>query len=44
MGSRIVPDKEDGFAVEIVVKEINNKVKKLIPPVVDGVSVKAEEK
>lgn len=32
----------DGFAVVIHVKQLDNKVRKLIPPVVNGISVKTE--
>lgn len=43
LGSRVVAD-NDGFSIEVVVKKIDNQIRKIIPPVVDGVSVKAEEK
>ena len=33
---------EDGFGVLVGVKTLNNNVRKLIAPVVDGVSVKTE--
>ena len=33
---------DDGFGVIIGVKHMDNNVRKLVPPVVDGVSVKAE--
>jgi hypothetical protein len=33
---------EDGFGVVIGVKQMDNTVRKLVPPVVDGVSVKVE--
>lgn len=32
----------DGWGVVVGVKKLDNKVRKLIPPVVDGVSVKTE--
>jgi len=33
---------DDGFGVIIGVKHMDNGIRKLVPPVVDGVSVKAE--
>lgn len=33
---------DDGFGVVIGVKHLDNAVRKLVPPVVDGVSVKVE--
>ncbi len=33
---------DDGFGVVIGVKHMDNSIRKLIPPVVNGVSVKAE--
>lgn len=33
---------EDGYTVVVVVKHIDNVVRKQVPPVVDGVSVKVE--
>lgn len=33
---------DDGFGVVIGVKHMDNNIRKLVPPVVDGVSVKAE--
>ena len=33
---------DDGFGVVIGVKHMDNSIRKLVPPVVDGVSVKAE--
>lgn len=32
----------DGFGVIIGVKQVDNTVRKLIPPVVDGISIKTE--
>jgi hypothetical protein len=32
----------DGWEVAITVKKIDNKVRKLVPPVIDGVGVKIE--
>lgn len=32
----------DGWGVTITVAEINNKIRKMIPPVVDDVSVRTE--
>lgn len=40
--SSIVVSVDDGFGVIIGVKQMNNSIRKLIPPVVNGVSVKAE--
>lgn len=33
---------DDGFGVVIGVKQLDNAVRKLVPPVIDGVSVKVE--
>jgi len=33
---------DDGFGVVVGVKRMDNGIRKLVPPVVDGVSVKAE--
>jgi len=33
---------DDGFGVTVTVKQIDNAVRKIVPPVVDGVSVKLE--
>ncbi len=33
---------DDGFGVVIGVKQVDNAIRKLIPPVMDGVSVKTE--
>lgn len=33
---------DDGFGVVIGVKQLDNAIRKLIPPVIDGVSVKTE--
>lgn len=33
---------EDGFGVVVGVKQMDNTVRKLVPPVVNGVSVKVE--
>ncbi len=32
----------DGWGITILVGELNNKVRKLIPPVIDGVTIKTE--
>jgi hypothetical protein len=40
--SSTVMSTDDGFGVVIGVKYMNNNIRKLVPPVVDGVSVKAE--
>ena len=39
--SGVFPE-EDGFGVLIVVSELNNNIRKLIPPVVDGISIKVD--
>lgn len=33
---------DDGFGVVVGVKHMDNSIRKLVPPVVNGVSVKAE--
>jgi len=33
---------DDGFGVVVGVKQLDNTIRKLIPPVMDGVSVKTE--
>jgi hypothetical protein len=33
---------DDGFGVVIGVKQMDNTIRKLVPPVIDGVSVKTE--
>lgn len=38
----IVVTIDDGFGVVIGVKKMDNNIRKLIPPVINGVSVKAE--
>lgn len=43
LSSRVIAD-NDGFSIVVVVKKVDNQVRKIIAPVVDGVSVKAEEK
>lgn len=40
--SSTVLSNDDGFCVVIGVKQLDNTVRKLIPPVIDGVSVRAE--
>jgi hypothetical protein len=40
-GSVVMTD-SDGYAVTILVSQLDNKVRKLISPVIDGVSVKTE--
>jgi hypothetical protein len=32
----------DGWGIVVTVKKVDNKVRKLIPPVVEGISVKTE--
>jgi hypothetical protein len=39
--SLVVPD-SDGYSVVIAVKHLDNKVRKIIAPVIEGVSVKTE--
>jgi hypothetical protein len=41
-GSSVVVTDNDGFSVVVGVKKIDNQVRKVISPVVDGVSVKTE--
>lgn len=40
--SAVVNDKNDGYSVVVMVKKIDNIVRKLIPPVLDYVSIKTE--
>ena len=40
--SSTVVSVDDGFGVVIGVKRVDNTIRKLVPPVVNGVSVKAE--
>ena len=40
-GSVVQPE-SDGYGIVITVSQLDNKVRKLIAPVVDGVSVKTE--
>lgn len=40
--SSAVVTEPDGYSVVVHVKHLDNKVRKLITPVVDGVSIKAE--
>lgn len=40
--SSAVISEDDGYGVTIVVTQIDNKVRKLIPPVVSGVNIKTE--
>jgi hypothetical protein len=40
--SSAVTSESDGYAVVIFVRQMDNAVRKLITPVVDGVSVKTE--
>lgn len=39
--SHVISD-SDGYSVIVEVKRIDNSVRKLIPPVIDGVDIKAE--
>lgn len=38
----VVGGVSDGWGIVVSVKKLDNKVRKLIPPVIDGVSVKTE--
>ena len=40
--SSTVVSVDDGFGVVVGVKQMNNSIRKLIPPVINGVSIKAE--
>jgi hypothetical protein len=40
--SSAVTSAEDGYSIVVVVKVLNNQVRKLIPPVVNGISIKTE--
>ena len=40
--SSAVTTEKDGYSVVVVVKVLNNNVRKTIPPVYNGVSVKTE--
>ena len=40
--SSTVVANEDGFGIVIGVKHMDNSIRKLVPPVVNGISVKAE--
>lgn len=40
--SSTVVSVDDGFGVIIGVKQMDNTIRKLVPPVINGVSVKAE--
>lgn len=40
--SSTVVSVDDGFGVVIGVKHMDNTIRKLVPPVINGVSVKAE--
>lgn len=40
--SSAVVSEKSGYSVVVAVKQLNNTVRKTIPPVVNGVSVKAE--
>ena len=42
--SSSIVSETDGYAVLITVERITNQVRKLIPPVVNGVSIKTESK
>jgi hypothetical protein len=41
--SAVITD-SDGYGVIIVVERLDNQVRKLVPPVVNGVSIKTESK
>jgi hypothetical protein len=40
--SSVIVSSQDGYSVIINCKYVDNKVRKLVPPVIDGISVKAE--
>lgn len=40
--SSTVVSTDDGFSVVIGVKQMDNHIRKLVPPVIDGISIKAE--
>lgn len=40
--SSVVLASEDGYSILVRVKQVDNKVRKIIPPVIDGVSIKVE--
>lgn len=40
--SSTVVSSDDGYSVVVGVKRLDNHVRKLIPPVIDGISVKTE--
>jgi hypothetical protein len=33
---------EDGWGIIVIVEKLDNKVRKMIPPVIDGITVKTE--
>ncbi len=41
VGSMIVPDTE-GYNIIVNVNDLNNRVRKIIPPVIDGIGIKVE--
>lgn len=40
--SSVVLSSEDGYSILVRVKQVDNKVRKIIAPVIDGVSIKVE--
>jgi hypothetical protein len=40
--SSVVVSDSDGYAIVIVAKKIDNTVRKLVPPVINGVSIRTE--
>jgi hypothetical protein len=40
--STVISD-DDGYAVVVLVKRLDNKTRKIIPPVIDGISVRTEQ-
>lgn len=41
VGSMIIPN-TGGYTIIVNVKDLNNRVRKVVPPVIDGVDIKVE--
>lgn len=39
--SRVIPD-DDGFSIVVAVSKLDNQVRKVISPVIDGVGIKVD--
>jgi len=39
-----VVSNDGDYSIVVVVKKLDNQVRKIIPPVIDGISIKTEEK